>query len=164
METIFPVGGVAGGLDVVPKAHSPQYFSISAILPSEQRITLQRNLSTDTVAALVACIAGQAGLDDRALYAMHGSSYLNGQLTLQQCNLQECSMLRVLSRDALPGGTDYSSTHQGKLEDAMSQVVSELLSAKPSDPMSFMARRFTALSSEATAEELVSVAQCPTHS
>lgn len=68
-------------------------------------------------------------------------------------------MLRVLSRDALPGGTGYFYTHQGKLEDAMSQVVSELLSAKPSDPMSFMARRFAALSSEATAEEMVSVAQ-----
>lgn len=68
-------------------------------------------------------------------------------------------MLRVLSRDALPGGTDYISTHQGKLEDAMAQVMSEVLSTKPSDPMSFMARRFAALSSEATAEELVSVAQ-----
>ena len=99
------------------KALSPEYFAISAILPSEQRITLQRNLPTDTVAALVTCIAGRGWLDERAVYAMHGSSYLSGNLTLQECNLQECSTLRVLSRDALPGGvggTDYFSTHKEK--------------------------------------------------
>ena len=142
----------AGNTLLPAKALNPRYFAISAILPSNQCITLQRNLPTDTVAALVTCIAGQAGLDDCSLYVMHGSSCLNSHLTLQQCNLQECSTLRVLSRDALPGGVggtdDYFSTHQRKLEAAMTQVMSEVLSVEPPDPVSFMAHRFAALSSE----------------
>ena len=115
----------AGSTPPPAKALNLQYFAISAILPSDQCVTLQRNLPTDTVAALVIYIAGEAGLDDLALYAMHGTSYLSSHLTLQQCNVQECSTLRIFARDALPGGVgdpDYSSTHQEKVEAAVTPL------------------------------------------
>ena len=96
-------------------------FEVSVTLPSGATIALKGNRNADTVGSLVAKLSDHPELRQHAFYAMHGGSYLNDKLTLRNYNVQERSKLRVLYRDALPGGvTDaYLTTHRESIEAAV---------------------------------------------
>ena len=121
-------------------------FEVSVILPSGATFALEGNRNTDTVGSLVAKLSDNPELRGHTFYAMHGGSYLNPELTLQNYNVQERSELRILHRDALPGGvTDaYLTMHREPIGAGVTSAMSNVLHDEPPDPVSAIAQRLGA--------------------
>ena len=125
-------------------------FDVSVILPSGATIALEGYRDTDTVGSLVAKLSEHPELREHAFYAMHGGSYLKDELTLGNYNVQASSKLRVLHRDALPGGVNdaYLTRHRESIEAAMASAMSNVLDEEPPDPVGAIARRLAAHGAE----------------